>query len=197
MNLSNLNKEERDKITSENLSKAKFYPVELNLQEDSLKFYTELKNRFQGVHIIKLKIETYQNELWGSLAFQQFVNELINNVSFKHAISELQPFEEYFELKRDIKLGGSLFNLIGDLSHNLYKGGVYGSNSDLQKDEILKLSKAFVDDNLKDIYSDYHYIRIYEPWTKWFGHKPLLASTYMLINTYKDEMLMICLTGTD
>lgn len=135
--------------------------------------------------------------LWGSLGFQQFVNEFINNSNFKNAISELQPFEENYKLKRDIKLGGSLFNLIGDLSNNLYRGGCYGSNSDLKSDEILKITKAFIDENLKDIYSDYRYIRIYEPWNKWFGHNPLLAMTYMLINTYKDEMLMMCIADTD
>lgn len=197
MDLSHLNRKERDKITLENLSKAKFHPIELNLKEDSLKFYTEFKKRFSGVQIIKLKIKAFRNMLWGSLGFQQFTNEFINNSNFKNAVAQLKPFEEYYELKNKVKLGGSLFNFIGDLSHNLYKGGCYGSNSDLNSDEILKLTKAFIDDNLKDIYSDYRYIRIHEPWTKWFGHSPLISTTYMLINTYKDEMLMICIADTD
>jgi hypothetical protein len=197
MDLSHLNRAERNRITLENLSKAKFYPIELNLEENSLKFYAEFKKRFSGVQVIKLKIEANQNMLWGSLGFQQFTNEFINNSNFKNAISQLNPFEEYYELKRDIKLGGSLFNFIGDLSHDLYKGGCYGSNSDINSDEILKITKAFIDDNLKDIYSDYQYIRIHEPWTKWFGHKPLISTTYLVINTYKDEMLMICIADTD
>jgi hypothetical protein len=197
MDLSHLNTEERRKIELDSLSKATFIEDSLVLQTDQENYYTELKKRFGNIAFKKLKIKAYNNLLWGSMGMQQFTNEFINNSNFKNSIKDLLPFDKRFELKENIRMGGNLFNLLGDLCSLLKSGGCYGDGTNLKNDEIVRITKKFIDDNLKEGYKMYHYIKINEPWTEWFGYQPIYSLTYLLFNLYKDEMLMICISDTD
>lgn len=197
MDLSNLSTEERRKVELENLAKATFLTDKLIQPDDELNFYDELKKHFGNVKIIKLKINAQNDMLWGSMGMQQFINEFLNSLNLKNSIVDLMPFDEYFELKQPIATGGNLFNLIGDLCSILKEGGCYGSGSNLSNDEIIRITKQFIDDNLKEGYKMYHYIKISEPWNRWFSYQPIYALTFLLINLYRDEMLMICISDTD
>ena len=197
MDLSNLNTEERRKLELEFLSKAEFKKVELASTNEENHFQAELKQHFAGVEIIKLKIKPYNDTLWGSMGMQQFTNQFLNNLNLKEAIKELSPFEIGYELKNQVSVGGNLFNLLGDLCGIIKQGGCYGSGSDLKNEEILIITKNFIDQNLKEGYKMYQYIKITEPWTEWFGHKPIYSLTYILINMYRDEMLIICIVDDD
>lgn len=196
MDTSNSNTEEQGKIESELLSKAQFSNDDLVLNTEGKQFIEELKH-FARVYVIKLKVKPFEDILWGSMGMYQFTNELLNNLSFKSAVKELLPFEGYYELKKDIATGGNLFNLLGDLCGLLKQGGCYGSGSDLKNDVLINITKQFIDQNLRDGYKMYHYIKINEPWTKWFGPQPIYSLTYLLINLYQDEMLMICIADDD
>lgn len=195
MDLSKLNIEERRKIELDNLSKANFSVSNLSLENESKKFFDELNKHCGLVKIIKLRIEAQNNMLWGSMGMQQFVNEFLNNENLKRELAELNPFKERYELKKEIVMGGNLFNLIGDLSSVLKRGGCYSDGSTFKNREVLNMTMEFVDQNLKEGYKLYHYIKIFEPWTKWFD--PVWASSYLVINLYKDEMMLICITDTD
>ncbi len=195
MNLSNLNTEERRKVEIENLSKANFLKTDLNLEGNSKLFYEELNKHCGCISIIKLKIEPKNNMLWGSMGMQQFANELINNENFKREVNEICTFDDRYELKKEIKMGGNLFNLLGDLCSILKTGGCYSDGSNLKNEKIVEVTMEFINQNLKEGYKMYHYLKIYEPWTKWFDQ--VWASTFLLINLYKDEMLMICITDSD
>lgn len=197
MNLSNLNTEERRNIELENLAKAKFSKDTLLLDGSGKKFINELKKQFSNVQIIKLKIKAENNMLWGSMNMQQFTSEFLNNSNFKDEITELVPFDDKYELKNKITMGGNLFNLLGDLCGILKNGGCYVSGINLKNDEIIEITKSFIDQNLKEGYKMYHYIKINEAWSKWFGLQPIYSLTYLLLSLYKDEMLMICITDTD
>ncbi|MBK8626900.1 MAG: hypothetical protein IPN86_15440 [Saprospiraceae bacterium] len=126
MDLSNLSTEERRKVELENLAKATFLTDKLIQPDDELNFYDELKKHFGNVKIIKLKINAQNDMLWGSMGMQQFTNEFFNSSNLKNSIVDLMPFDEYFELKQPIAIGGNLFNLIGDLCSILKEGGCYG-----------------------------------------------------------------------
>ena len=197
MDLSNINTEERRKLELDFLSKAEFKKVELASTSDENYFRAELEKNFAGVEIFKLKIKPYNDTLWGSMGMQQFTQKFLNNSNLKAAIKEILPFENEYELKNEVRVGGNLFNLLGDLCGIIKQGGCYGSGSDLKNEEILRITKNFIDLNLKEGYKMYHYIRINEPWTKWFGHNPIYSLTYLLINIYRDEMLMICIVDDD
>ena len=197
MDLSKLDTEERRKIELESLSKAEFFADDLILDNHGEQFLAELRRHFAGIHIVKLKIKAFNDLLWGSMGMQQFTNELLNNVSFKEVIEELLPFDAFYSLKHDITIGGNLFNLLGDLSGMIKQGGCYGSGSDLKNEDILKITKCFIDQNLKDGYKMYHYIKINEPWSRWFGYQPIYSITYLLISLHRDEMIMICVADDD
>jgi len=197
MDLSNINREKRRKLELDFLSKAEFKKVELASMNEVGDFQSELENNFAGVEIIKLKIKAYNDTLWGSMGMQQFINEFLNNSNLKEAIKEIFPFENVYELKNEVRVGGNLFNLLGDLCGIIKQGGCYGSGSNLKNEKILQITKNFIDQNLKDGYKMYHYIKIYEPWTKWFGHDPIYSLTYLLISLHRDEMLMICIVDDD
>ena len=197
MDLSHLNTEERRKIELDSLSKTTFIEDKLIMEPDQGNIYIELQKHFGNVKFKKLKIKAHNNLLWGSMGMQQFTNEFINNLNFKNSIKELLPFEKRYELKEKIIMGGNLFNLLGDLCSLLKSGGCYGGGSNLKNDEIVRITKKFIDDNLKEGYKMYHYIKISEPWTEWFGYQPIYSFSYLLLNLYRDEMLLICISDTD
>ncbi|MGY6650109.1 hypothetical protein [Wenyingzhuangia sp. IMCC45574] len=197
MDLSNINTEERRKLELDFLSKAEFEKVELASTNEENYFRAELEKNFAGIEIIKLKIKPYNDTLWGSMGMQQFTQKFLNNSNLKAEITEILPFENEYELKNEVRVGGNLFNLLGDLCGIIKQGGCYGSGSDLKNEEILRIVKNFIDQNLKEGYKMYHYIKINEPWAKWFGHNPIYSLTYLLINIYRDEMLMICIVDDD
>ena len=195
MNLSHLNIEDRRKVELENLSKAEFSKSSLNLNGNARIFHEELKKHCGCIAVIKLNIKAENNMLWGSMGMQQFVYEFLNNENLKKELEELSPYEERFELKKDIKMGGNLFNLLGDMCAILKNGGMYSDGTGLKNKQIVEYTMDFIDQNLKEGYKMYHYIKIQEPWTKWFD--PIWASTYLLLNLYCDEMMMICITDSD
>jgi hypothetical protein len=197
MDLSKLSVEERRKTELEYLSKTVFSRDVVVIREEEPEFSAELRKHFGGVYITKLKIQAYNDVLWGSMGMQQFTNELLNHPSLKQHIQDLHPFEEFYELKQNVSMGGNLFNLLGDLCALIKQGGCYGDGSNLSNDEIIRITKSFIDDNLKEGYKMYHYIKLYEPWTKWFGHQPIYAMTFLMLSLYRDEMYMICIVDTD
>ena len=196
MDLSKYSAEERRIITLDNLSRTTFSEMNVILEGEAGKFLTELEKQFRKVHFKKLKIEAPNNMLWGSLGMQEFINAFLNNTNFKHVIADLQPFQDPYKLKKDIELKENLFYLLGELCAILKQGGFYGGGSDLSNEEILKITKCFIDQNLKDGYKMYHFIKLHEPWMDWFTNNAVYTSTYLLFSMHRDEVLIICISDS-